>query len=131
MKKKDFEQLRQLKQELDTLRTEYAIMPRAEEVGDTYGDYRSGRKVIKTVRGPSTIRSDKLRNRIEKKQAKLEEQIEAMENYLDEIEDPVIRDILRLYYANGLTQEEIGKKKNYSRQRIGQLIDEFWAALED
>lgn len=131
MKREDLEKLRQLKQELDTLITEYVTMPHSQEVGDTYGDYRTGHKVVKVMHGVSTIRSDRLRNKIERKQRQLEAEVSAMEDFLDNIDDTRLRDILRLYYAKGLTQEEIGKKKNYSRQRIQQLLDEFWDKRKD
>ena len=126
MKREDLEKLRLLKQELDTLITEYVSMPKTEEVGDTYGDYRSGHKVIRVVRGTSTLKSDKLRAKIMKKQIELEERVAELEDYLDSVESPALRDVLRLYYARGLTQEEIGRRKNYSRQAITKWINDFW-----
>jgi predicted DNA-binding protein YlxM (UPF0122 family) len=48
-----------------------------------------------------------------------------LENYLEGIEDSEMRDILRLYFALGLTLEEIGRRKGYSRQAIGKKIDKF------
>ena len=45
---------------------------------------------------------------------------------MEQIEDPVIRDIFRLYYQEGLSEEAVAEKKGYSRPRISQLINEFW-----
>lgn len=127
MERKDMEELRALREELDTLETKYLRMPSSERVGDTYGDYRSGRKVIKITYGNSNEKKDKLRERIEKKAEKLEEKISRQEDFLETVEDSSMRDILRLYYADGMSQAEIGQRKGYSRSAIGAKIDRFWA----
>lgn len=126
MKRKDMEELRALREELDTLKTKYLRMPSSEHVGDTYGDYRSGRKVIKVAYGDSSERKDRLRDKIEKKAERIEEKIRQQEEFLEEVEDSTMRDILRLYYAEGMSQAEIGKRKGYSRSAIGAKIDRFW-----
>lgn len=127
MDRKDMEGLKALREELETLRTKYLHMPASEEVGDTYGDYRSGRKIVKVINGSSRVRKDRLREKIEKKAELLEKKIEEQEACLEAVEDPVMRDILRLYYGLGLTQAEIGKRKGYSRSAIGMKIEKFWS----
>lgn len=126
MKKAELEQLRALKQEVDTLESRYISLPKKEEVGDSYGDYRSGYKVIKIVQGHSTKKADDLAFKIRKKTEKLNEKINKMEVYLDTVDDAEMRDILRLYYAVGLTHEEIGEAKGYSREAITKKLDRYW-----
>ncbi len=126
MNKEKLEQLRAMKQELDTLCERYLRMPPAEEVGDTYGDYRTGHKVVKVIQGASAVRSIKLKEKITVKRAALEKEILKLEEFLDSVDDSQMRDILRLYYAEGLSQGEIGRRKGYSRSAIGYKIDSFW-----
>lgn len=126
MKRTELEQLRALKQELDTLESRYINMPKKEEVGDSYGDYRSGYKVIKIVQGHSTKKADDLAVRIRKKTETLNKKVNKMEDYLDTVEDSEMRDILRLYYAVGLTHEAIAELKGYSREGITKKIERYW-----
>lgn len=130
MKRKDLESCRALVQELKTLETEYLNIPHEEAIGDTYGDYRSGYKVTKVMFGKSTERSDKLKEKITSKAQRLRERIYEIENWLDEIDDSFMRDVIRLYYVCGETQEEIGRRKYYSQQRINQKIEDFWNEQE-
>lgn len=127
MKREDLEQLRALKQELDTLCKTYLHLPPFKEVGDTYGDYKTGRKVVKVIHGTSIARSSKLKEKINIKKRELEKEILDLEDFLEAVPDAEIRDIFRLYYAEGLSQQEIGKAKGYSRQAIGYKIESFWS----
>lgn len=126
MNRKDMEQLRALRQELNTLNERYLHMPKSEEVADTYGDYRTGRKKRKVVRGYSSKRADNLKDKIDGKTNQLQAMIIELEEFLDSIESSEIRDIFRLYYVEGMTQEQIGDRKGYSRSAIGNKIDTFW-----
>jgi DNA-directed RNA polymerase specialized sigma24 family protein len=126
MTREKLEQLRNMKQELDTLRRMYACMP-AEEVGDTYGDYTYGKKQIKVIHGYSTEKNKRLAYKIKRKTIALESEVEEMEDYLNSVESPEMRDILRLYYADGLSQEEIGSIKGYSRSAITRKLQNYWS----
>lgn len=131
MKRKDLEDCRALIQELNTLEEKYLKNKGGEEVGDTYGDYRSGFKVIKVMYGKSTMKANKLEEKIIAKADILREKIYEIETWLDDIEDPFMRDVIRLYYCCGETQEEIGQRKSYTQQRINQRIEQFWNAQEN
>lgn len=130
MKRQDLEQMRAMYQELNTLQKEYNRTP-AEEVGDTYGDYRTGRKIVKVMYGKSTKKKDRLRSKMRRKEEEICEALTQMEAWLDEIEDSEIRDILRLYYAVGLTLDEIAERKGYERSSIGKKMDRFWKRQEE
>lgn len=131
MKRKDFEQLRALRQELQTIGEKLAKVPASEYVGDTYGDYRTGQKKIKVIQGASSKRHDDLAKRYHIKADQLKEKILATEEELEQINDPVIRDIFRLYYQEGLSEGQIADRKGYSRSRISQLINKFWSEDKD
>lgn len=124
--RKRLEALRSLKQELDTLCNKYMKMPRTQEEADTYGDYNFGVKRTKVVRGQSDYRSKKVEEKITAKSKRLEKEVLILEDYLDTVEDSEMRDILRLHYAEGLSQEEIGKRKGYSRSAIATKIKTFF-----
>ena len=126
MNRKKLESLRSLKQELDTLCNKYMKTPTYQEEADTYGDYSLGMKRTKIVRGQSDYRSKKIADRITNKSKKLEKEILQLEEFLDKVEDSEMRDILRLYYAEGLSQEEIGKRKGYSRSAVATKIKNFF-----
>lgn len=129
MERRDFEQLRMLRQELDTIEERLAKIPKRESVGDTYGDYRTGHKKVKVVQGTSSKRHDDLAKRYQAKAEQLKEKIHTAEDELEQIEDPVIRDIFRLYYEDGLTEEEVADRKGYSRSAISTKINDFWNKL--
>jgi hypothetical protein len=117
-------------QELNTLQKEYNRTP-AEEVGDTYGDYRTGRKIIKVMYGKTTSKKGRmLQRRMRQKEEEIREALARMEEWLDEVEGSEIRDILRLYYAVGMTLDEIADRKGYDRSSIGKKIDRFWKKQE-
>lgn len=126
MKRKDLEECRALKQELDTLQKEYLECKDGEEIGDTYNDYRSGFKITKVMYGVSTTKADKIRDKIAAKSNMLREKIYDIEVWLDDVDDSFMRDVIRLYYVIGLSQEEIAARKFYSQQRINQRLLQFW-----
>lgn len=129
MKRQDLEEMRLLGQELVTLREEY-LKAKPEEVGDTYGDYRSGKKVIKVMYGYSSAKRKRLERRVSSKADELCEKMLEMEAWLDGIDSTEIRDILRLYYAVGMTQTQIADRKGYERSSISKKIERFWQKQE-
>ena len=54
-----------------------------------------------------------------------------LENWLDSVQDPELRDILRLQYINGLTQEEIADEFGYSVITIKRRLRKFWETQND
>ena len=53
-----------------------------------------------------------------------------LENWLDNVPDPELRDILRLQYINGLTQEEIAQELGYSVITIKRRLRAFWEKVD-
>lgn len=125
MTKQRLEKLRALKQELETLQTRYITMPTHEDVGDTAGDYRTGRKRIIQLQGVSNKKYTELGEKITSKSDLLADEINALEEFLDKVEDSSMRNILRLYYAEGYTLEEVGMMVGYTASNVSYKIKKF------
>lgn len=126
MQRRELESLRDLKLELNTLMSRYLSIPLSEEVGDTVKDYRTGKGIPVLLQGRSSHRHDRLEKKIDEKTEELRARIADLEVYLDSVEDSEMRDILRLYYAEGLSQDEIGRRRGYSRSAITRKIAKFF-----
>lgn len=130
--KKEAEQLRALKIEVDTLPLKPASAKR-QIVVDWYKDYSVNPKgTPKSIIGyeseehASAKAERQLEKMLRKKRRQLLEQITAFEEWLDTVQDPQIRAILRLHYRDGLSQSEIGEQLGYTQARVSQLINDFW-----
>ena len=72
-----------------------------------------------------------VRQKLYEKQRQIQDEIAFLENWLDSVPDPEMRDILRLQYINGLTQEEIAAELGYSRSAIAMKLNRFWEQREN
>ena len=109
MKKSRLKKLRALIREAEHLQSEYngALCFPKEYVSDSYKDYSHGHGQVRAVSGYGDSSYVDIRQRLYEKQRQIQEEIAFLENWLDSIDDPEMRDILRLQYINGLTQEQI------------------------
>lgn len=128
--KEDLQHLRGLKVEIESLR---AIKPRPQVVPIFYKDYKTGRGVPKTDVGLDDGEQDALdlATKIARKIREREKQIEAMEDWIEDIADPVERAILRFYYVEGLSQQEIGDRTGYSQPSVSRVLARFWVQAEE
>lgn len=126
--RKDLEQLRALKKEIESLE---AVEPKPREVVIFYKDYSTGKGIPKSDVGidDGEDEASELLEKIERKRRELLRKISSLEDWLDAVEDPEDRAILRWYFVDGLTQEEIGHRMNYSRSLIQFRISEFFRKL--
>lgn len=97
-----------------------------EEVADTAKDYRTGFGKTIIIRGYGDEEWKKLRDKWYVKLVHISQRIQQMETFLDEVDDAEIRQILRLRYQDGLSQEEVGERMGYSRQAIQKKEERFW-----
>ena len=128
MNKEDLKKLRSLIKEEAHLAEEYTsvICFPKEIVSDSAKDYSTGEPHTITITIACDSEFVKAREKLYQKQRQIQAKIYEMETFLDEVEDPEVRDILRLQYRNGLTQEEIAQELGYSRSGIAMKIDRFW-----
>lgn len=97
-----------------------------EYVGDTAKDYRTGKPHSITITGYGQQDYPELKERYYQKLRQIQQEIAFLEGFLDQVEDPQTRDILRLYYVNGLTQEQIAEELGYSVITIKRRLRKFW-----
>ena len=100
-----------------------------EYLSDTAKDYRSGYPVTITIDGYGSEEyikaKDRLYNRLARKLIAIQMEREGIEELLDSVDDPEMRVIIRLYYINGLTQEQVAKEVGYSRETIKRRLRKF------
>ena len=128
MNKERLKKLRSLISEAEHLKVEIEELqwfPK-EQVVDIVKDYKTGYPHTIAIAGYGSDEWVKLRQRLFEKLGRIQAERMSLENWLDDVSDPELRDILRLQYINGLTQEEIADELGYSRAAIAQKIKRFW-----
>lgn len=128
MTKSRLKRLRALIKEAAHLQCQYddLICFPVEPVKDTVKDYKTGYPHTMSVEGYGRADYVALRQKIHNKHAAIQKEISYLEDWLDGISDSEIRDILRLQYINGLTQEQIAAELGYSRSAIAMKTKQFW-----
>lgn len=128
MNRKDLEKMRGLIFEINSLETK-ADKPGRTWVVDYYKDYRKNPKgMVKPLEGydDGQEESKKLEKRIHKLKKQRIEQINQMEDFINAVEDPIMRTILRMYYRDGMKYKQIGRELGYSIDGIKSRLDRFW-----
>lgn len=128
MTKNELKQLKKLiaeKEDLEKRIRRQAFKP-SEEVADTAKDYRTGFGKTIVIRGYGDEAWKKLRDKWYVKLGNVSYKIQQMENFLDSVEDAELREILRLRYQDGKSQEEVGEMLGYSREAVAKKEQRFW-----
>lgn len=133
MTKDRLKKLRALVKEAEHLQSQYidAICFPKEQVVDSYKDYSTGFPHTKSISGYGDSAYVDVRQKLYEKQRQIQQEIAFLEDWLDSVEDPELRDILRLQYVNGLTQEEIADELGYSVITIKRRLKNFWTMIQD
>lgn len=131
MTKDRLKKLRALVKEAEHLQSQYidAICFPKEQVVDSYKDYSTGFPHTKSISGYGDSSYVDVRQKLYKKHRQIQQEIAFLEDWLDSVEDPELRDILRLQYINGLTQEQIAAELGYSERTIRRKLCEFWKCV--
>lgn len=133
MKKSRLKKIRALIKEAEHLQSEYTDMicfPK-EQVVDSAKDYSTGHPHTISISGYGDPSYMDVRQRLYEKQRQIQQEIAFLEDWLDSVEDPELRDILRLQYINGLTQEQIAAELGYSRSAIAMKLNRLWSSEND
>ena len=128
MKKSRLKKLRALIKEAEHLQSEYTDMicfPK-EQVVDSAKDYSTGHPHTISISGYGDSSHMDVRQKLYEKQRQIQQEIAFLEDWLDSVEDPELRDILRLQYINGLTQEQIAAELGYARETVSRKLKAFW-----
>lgn len=133
MNKTDLEKLKPLKAEVKQLQEELRDFPVGDTyVGDTIKDYGFNAKgSIQIIQGygmsnKQYTKRQQLIKKLARKLADIQDMIADMEDWLDDVADSEARNILRLTYVNGLTQNEIGTEIGYDQSAISKKMKTFW-----
>ena len=132
MKREDLETYQSKKEEIRELRykLEHVADNDAGVGASIINDYRSGFPQPQAVVGCDYSMIKRRRENYNKRIAKLEAECGAVEEFIEAIEDSITRRILRMYYIDGLTQKEIGKRVHMDRSNVSIRINKFFKDLE-
>ena len=127
MTKKDLEKMRFLIKETKELgsKMEASASPR-EMVADTVKDYKYGYPVHITIRGYGQNDWPRLRQKYYDKLRQIQGSVIKMEDWLDTIDDPEMRVILRMRYVDCKSQEQIAEFLECNRITIRRKLESFW-----
>lgn len=127
MTRKEMERLKRLPDEIRAIE-QTLNNPQIEWVNIYYKDYRTGKGIPKsrTERDYDHQEWERLKEKLARKIATLSSLMIEAEQFIESIDDAEIRTILRCYYINGSTQEEIANDMHFERSTISKKIDRFW-----
>lgn len=127
MTKQEMEELISIKQEINAIEMSLCA-PKSTYTFAFYKDYKTGHPIPKIETGydDGTIDKEQLIKKLITAKKKLQSKIIEAEEFIAEQNESELRTILRSYYINGLSQEEIGKLLGYDRSTITKKIKRFW-----
>lgn len=127
MTREELEEYRSKKEEIAEL--EYKLKhigDNDEMVGnDVIMDYRSGFPVPHSVVGVDWKKYDNAKARYTNRLARLREECDEIEEYVERIEDSITRRIFRMYYIDGASQENVAKAVHMSQSLVSKKISDF------
>jgi DNA-directed RNA polymerase specialized sigma subunit len=125
--RKEMEQIISLRHEIKAIEASMKS-PKSTYVSVFYKDYRSGKGVPKSRQeldeGEEQLRI--LRGNLTICRRKLIKRLAKAEKFIESIEDSEIRTILRMYYINGNSQQEIADELHYTQSAISTKLRAFW-----
>lgn len=125
MRRDRLEQLREMKREsaiLEKKIEERKKKRKPELVGDTAADYSTGHKRVISIYGEADPVADKYIRLLEEKKTRIDHEIYDMESWLERVKPARTRNVMRLYYQEGKSQQEIGKELNIDRSLVSKII---------
>lgn len=132
MTRKEMEQIISLKHEIKAIEASMKS-PKSTYVSVFYKDYRSGKGVPKSRQehdeGEEQLRI--LRGNLSICKHKLIKKLAKAEKFIESVKDSEMRTILRMYYINGCSQQEIADELSYAQSAISTKLRIFWATQKD
>lgn len=128
--KAELEQLRSLKSEIRHLNEELLNLPTVtDSVKGSMVEFPYIEQTV-VIKGIDETAAVRLRRKVERKCEELQEQMLFMEEWLDGVQDSETRDILRMKYRNGLSDNQIGMELGYTRSAIAMKIQRFFSRAQ-
>lgn len=126
MTKTDLEQLKPLILEINNLQKDIDNIPITSDSVTGSRLHIPYDKHSIPIEGLDIKKRIRLKARLQIKLDELQEQLKAMEDWLDTVEDSEMRVILRLKYRNSMADAEIGLELGYDRSTISYRIRKFF-----
>ena len=113
--------------EIAELKRKLAELPGNESLIDNSVilDYRKGYPQPQSVVGYDYDLEQRRRERWTKRMAKLQEEVDEVERWIEAIPDGVTRRCFRMVYCDGMTQRQVAKKLHMDKSTVGRKIDGF------
>lgn len=127
MTRKEMDECRFLPLEIKSIESAMKS-PRVTDVVVFYKDYRTGKGIPKAKREHDGGEEDLkiLKGNLKACNRRLAKQLRKAEEFIQTVDDPETRAILRMYYIAGMTQEQIGEELHCGQSRVSQIINSFW-----
>jgi len=133
MTQERLEALRSLRREAELLQEELRHLPQTKDgVKGSMAEYPYIEHMV-IVSGVDERQGDRLRRQLQRKLNRIQEEVEAMEQWLDEVDDAEMRTILRLRYRNGLSWQGVAlamgeTDESYPRRKCKKFLKKEKAA---
>lgn len=128
MTKERLKKLKKLQKEAEQLEEQIKQLPfqTGDYVADTAKDYSHGFPRTIKIEGYSTEKYDRYKRKLQNKLHKINDEVIELEEWLDNVDDPEVRAILRMQYAQGLSHEQIADTLKCARETVTRKIKKFW-----
>ena len=127
MKRENLDAYRSKKSEIKELDDKIRNIDKDDSfiVNSTVLDYRTGYPVPRSVVGVDEVRFNRTLNRYYKRRELLRQECEDIENWIEDIEDSLTRRIFRLYFVEGLSQDNVSRAVHLDKSNVSRKIDKF------
>lgn len=132
MTREQLESYRSMQEEIRELQYKLEHLGEGDSMigNDVIKDYRSGYPVPQAVVGVDWEKMERLSKRYEDRIIKLQKECEAVEEYIESIEDSLTRRLLRLYFLEGMTQHRVAKMLSMERSTVSKRINKAFSYEE-
>lgn len=127
MTREQLEEYRSKKDEIAELTYKLQHLGEDDEMvgNDVIMDYRKGYPIPQSVVGVDWDKYDNAKVRYTNRLGKLKEECDAVEQFVEDIEDSMTRRIFRMYYIDGISQRDVAAAVHLSQTAISKKISDF------
>lgn len=127
MTKERLEEYRSKKAEITELQCRLSHLDEGDSMigNSVINDYTKGHPRPQAVVGFDQKKYERLRLKYESRLAELQQDCKEIETWIEEIPDSITRRIFRMYYIDGMTQQQVAEIINLDRSRVSRKIDEY------